>query len=129
MKKSVLGIVVFAAVLAVGFVLLSTGSKVQSAVITVQGMRCDDCAEKITSALQKQEGVQQAEVSLADGAAKVSYDTKVTSLASLEQTIANLGYSTPNVNAAAEVEKSRAGCDTEAKNAGDGCCAAKAKSI
>ena len=58
----------------------------------VTGMTCGGCTRKVTDALKAVPGVDGVDVSLADHAAKVSFDTKVTSLGQLESAVRDAGY-------------------------------------
>ena len=58
----------------------------------VTGMTCGGCTRKVTDALKAVPGVDGVVVSLADHAAKVSFDTKVTSLGQLESVVRDAGY-------------------------------------
>ena len=60
--------------------------------IPVQGMKDENDAEKVSGALHRVWGIQQAEVSLAKGEALVSYDEKAASLVDFQQVIRDLGY-------------------------------------
>ncbi|MGF9817510.1 heavy-metal-associated domain-containing protein [Brevibacillus agri] len=60
--------------------------------IPVQGMKDENDAEKVSAALHRVWGIQQAEVSLAKGEALVSYDEKAASLVDFQQVIRDLGY-------------------------------------
>jgi copper chaperone CopZ len=58
----------------------------------VTGMTCGGCTGKVTGALKAVPGVDGVDVSLADHAAKVSFDTKLTSLGQLESVVRDAGY-------------------------------------
>ena len=58
----------------------------------VTGMTCGGCTRKVTDALKAVPGVDGVDVSLADHSAKVSFDTKVTSLGQLESVVRNASY-------------------------------------
>lgn len=58
----------------------------------VTGMTCGGCTRKVTDALKAVPGVDGVDVSLADHAAKVIFDTKVTSLGQLESVVRDAGY-------------------------------------
>ena len=58
----------------------------------VTGMTCGGCTRKVTDALKAVPGVDGVDVSLADHAAKVSFDTKVTSLGELESAVRSASY-------------------------------------
>ena len=64
----------------------------ETAVLKVDGMTCGGCVRSVTSVLKALPGVATAEVSLADGEAKVSFDPALASLAQLREAIENAGY-------------------------------------
>jgi copper ion binding protein len=63
----------------------------KSAQFNVQGMRCENCAANITTALLHQNGVQSAAVDLGAKRAQVSYDPQKVSPAALTATIDHAG--------------------------------------
>ncbi len=67
--------------------------------IPIEGMTCASCQARIATALQKQEGVASAEVSLSRGEAAVSFDPLLTDRTKLTQTITKLGYTVPEAKA------------------------------
>jgi len=64
----------------------------EQATITVTGMKCGSCVRHVTTALERQPGVSAAQVSLAAGAVTVSYESGLTNVAALVQSIRSLGY-------------------------------------
>jgi copper chaperone CopZ len=58
----------------------------------VTGMTCGGCSSKVSAALKAVPGVDGVDVSLADHAARVSFDTKATSLGQLESAVRSAGY-------------------------------------
>lgn len=97
----------------------------EKASITVKGMTCDDCVNKITTALKNIDGVSAVNVSLEKGMASVAFDAQKTSVEKLETAIAAVGYSTGNVKAQ---NPHKCGDKHEVKDAdGKKCCKAKAK--
>lgn len=125
MKKALAGagVIVLAAV--IGVVLLSSEKKAGSAVIVtdivVEGMSCQNCADKIDAALSQLEGVKEVEVRLADGVAQVKHEAALVAMRAMEQSITKLGYRVGKIGAAAGSEQ-KPDCQEEAS---DGCCAPK----
>ncbi len=60
--------------------------------LRLQGMSCAACATKIETAINNVEGVAECNVNLALEQAKVSYDSKATSIEKIQQAIINAGY-------------------------------------
>ena len=60
--------------------------------LKVGGMTCGGCVNSVTRALHAVPGVKKAEVDLAAGQAKVSYDAAQTSPAALRQAIEAAGF-------------------------------------
>jgi copper chaperone len=120
MKKALAGAgaVLLAAI--VGVFLLSSEKKAESAVIVadiaVEGMSCQNCADKVDAALSQLDGVKAVEVRLADRVAQVKYDAALVTIPALEQSITKLGYGVGKTGAVS------GGCEEEAS---DVCCAAK----
>lgn len=59
--------------------------------LNVTGMKCDGCAESVTSALEGVEGVRRADVSLDEGRAEVESEGSVT-LDSLVAAVESVGF-------------------------------------
>lgn len=60
--------------------------------LTVEGMRCGTCSDKVTAALKAIDGVHAVATSATDGQARVAYDAKKVEVAKLVSTIEALGY-------------------------------------
>lgn len=121
MKKTFLGAVAIGALAIIGIALLFADKKVESAVITIEGMSCNNCADKISAALSKLEGVEEAEVSLSDGMARVKYDAAKVNVPAMEESITKLGYSVGAANAPGDpMKKNEDLCEPS-----DDCCAQK----
>lgn len=123
MKKIVLSGAAILAMVLVGFLLLPEHGTVQSAVIPVSGMTCDDCAARLTQALTELDGVTAAEVSFAKREASVRFDPAVISEAAIAGTITKLGYQT----SASNTSLPPAACEPGDQDATGGCCTSKAK--
>jgi len=66
----------------------------EEAVLTVRGMSCQGCVRNVTQILTGLAGVDQVEVSLAEGSARVLYDPQVVSLERLAEVIDDAGFET-----------------------------------
>jgi len=60
--------------------------------ISISGMHCAACAQRIEKAINKVSGVSSVNVNLATDKASVEFDEKLTSLAEIEKTIEDTGY-------------------------------------
>ncbi|MDZ7370929.1 MAG: cation transporter [candidate division KSB1 bacterium] len=60
--------------------------------IAIDGMTCNNCVQKVQSALQKVEGVKSAEVSLEKRNAIVTYDDSKTNENTLKQAVNDAGF-------------------------------------
>ncbi|MDZ7315415.1 MAG: cation transporter [candidate division KSB1 bacterium] len=60
--------------------------------IAIDGMTCNNCVEKVKTALQKVEGVKNAEVSLEKRNAIVTYDDSKTDEKTLKQAVNAAGF-------------------------------------
>ncbi len=74
--------------------------------LKVTGMSCGGCVNSVTTALKAVDGVDDVNVSLADGGATVSYDQHLTSKALLKSAVIAAGY----------------GVDEQASSSKSGCC-------
>ena len=76
--------------------------------LQISGMHCASCATIITRALQKVEGVEEANVNYSTASASVSYDDTKTSLDSLVKAVKSKGYGAEQMkegSSAAEMHK------------------------
>ena len=64
----------------------------QTETLDVQGMSCDACVGHVTRALQGLDGVQSAQVSLADKQAVVTYDPARVQVVRMVEAVAEEGY-------------------------------------
>ena len=64
----------------------------QTETLDVQGMSCDACVGHVTRALQGLNGVQSAQVSLADKQAVVTYDPARVQVVRMVEAVAEEGY-------------------------------------
>lgn len=64
----------------------------RKAELKVTGMHCASCALNVERALTAREGVHDARVNLATGTASVDYDPAKTTIADIEQAVADAGY-------------------------------------
>jgi copper chaperone len=122
MKKALIGASAIIAVAVIGVVLLSGERKAESAIatteISIDGMSCQNCADKINATLTKLDGIKAVEVRLGESKAYVKYDAAAVTVPAMEASISQLGYS---VGAAgAKIDKDHCG-DAEASD----CCAQK----
>lgn len=60
--------------------------------VRIQGMSCQGCVMNIERRLRATSGVQTVTVDLADGSARIVYDDKVSTPATLIGVIENLGF-------------------------------------
>jgi copper ion binding protein len=125
MKKALIGAGAIAAMVMLGIVLLSGQKSAESAVVTadiiVDGMSCQNCADKIDAALSELEGVKEVDVRLEQGTASVKYDPALVTMPAVEASITKLGYAIGKAGAASTKDKAD-GCED---GAADGCCASK----
>ncbi|MBN1561984.1 heavy-metal-associated domain-containing protein [candidate division KSB1 bacterium] len=87
----------------------------KKAEIKVDGMTCENCVNKVKTALEKSAGVKSAQVSLENKSAIVLYDDSVTEEASLKKAIQAVGFKTAD-----DKKLCPAGCSKAAT-----CCANK----
>ncbi len=65
---------------------------IESASLTVTGMKCGGCENNVTTKLKAMAGVQSATASRQDQAVTVEFDNSKTSLQAIKQAIADTGY-------------------------------------
>lgn len=80
----------------------------QAKLLNVTGMTCGSCVARVTSALERVDGVGNVSVSLAAGEATVIFDEAVTSADVLQEAVRQAGYGTQT--ATAPKPKSAGGC-------------------
>jgi copper chaperone len=69
---------------------------VESASLTVTGMKCGGCENNVTTKLKALEGVKSATASSKNQEVNVEFDAKKTSLKAIAQAIADVGYTVVN---------------------------------
>jgi copper chaperone len=69
---------------------------IESATLTVTGMKCGGCENNVTTKLKSLDGVKSATASSKDKAVKVEFDTTQTSLGAIVQAITEVGYTVVN---------------------------------
>ncbi|WLD94798.1 copper chaperone CopZ [Alkalihalobacillus sp. AL-G] len=60
--------------------------------LNVKGMTCGHCKQSVTNALQELNGVDQVEVNLDEGTAKVSYEDSKVTVAQMREAVEGQGY-------------------------------------
>jgi len=122
MKKALIGASAIIVVAVAGVILLSGEKKAESAILTtaigIEGMSCQNCADKIDGTLSKLDGIREVDVRLGEGRAYVKYDASAITVPAMEASINKLGYSAGKADAAISKEE----CDDA--DASD-CCAQK----
>jgi len=97
MKKALLGATTIIAAAVIGVVLLSGEKKAESAVVVteigIDGMSCQNCADKINASLSKLDGVKEVDVRLGESKAYIKYNAAAITVPALEANITKLGYS------------------------------------
>ncbi|MEX1276609.1 MAG: heavy metal-associated domain-containing protein [Bacteroidota bacterium] len=84
--------------------------KLEKAAINVETAVCDMCSATIETAAEKAEGVKSATVDLETKIAAVEFDPSRTTLAKIEQAIANAGYNANETVRDAEAYKKLDAC-------------------
>ncbi len=90
--------------------------------IQVPDLKCPNCVQKVSRALEQVHGVKKANVSLADKMARIEFSAHETSRARLIEAIRDAGYAKAGANAKTQ-EKAIHECDGE----NGSCCDAKAE--
>ena len=70
----------------------STQSQLQVAVIDIEGMTCQHCAQSVQQALASTPGVSRASVDVARNEAHVTFDGSTVSIATLMQAVTRTGF-------------------------------------
>jgi copper chaperone len=63
--------------------------------LKVEGMDCEGCVKSVTRMLSGLAGVQQADVSLAQASARVTYDPSKVDVAQMKKAVERAGYKAP----------------------------------
>lgn len=120
MKKALMGATTIIAAAVIGVVLLSGEKKAESAIVAteigIDGMSCQNCADKINASLSKLDGVKEVDVRLGEGKAYIKYNAAAITIPAIESGITKLGYTIGK--GSAPVSKEECG-DREASD----CCA------
>jgi copper chaperone len=85
------------------------GVAMNTEVLNVSGMTCGGCVSKVTKALKAINGVDDVNVSLVDGEAKVHFDANLTSSAQLKSAVQEAGYGVDREKHA-QPQKGKGGC-------------------
>lgn len=80
----------------------------QTELLKVSGMTCGGCVANVTRSLEQIPGVEDVNVSLEAGEARVQYDEGKTSSDQLKSAVKNAGYEVDTVNTAQKPQ--RKGC-------------------
>ncbi|MCX6155632.1 MAG: heavy metal translocating P-type ATPase [Candidatus Kapabacteria bacterium] len=67
-------------------------TKIETVNIDVIGMTCASCAMNVEKVLRKSDGVNSANVSIANNQARIDYDPVITNLNTLRSSVAEIGY-------------------------------------
>ena len=83
-----------------GLVIMIAGSYnpevFETAEIEITGMYCNNCAEKIETALSNLKGIQNASVSFENYVAEIVYDLSTVTMETISTTITDLGFNGGN---------------------------------
>lgn len=60
--------------------------------LKIKGMTCDHCKAAVTNALTELEGVQDVEVNVKEGTAKVAYNASSVSISDMNDAVEEQGY-------------------------------------
>lgn len=122
MKKALIGVSAILAVAVIGVVMLSGERSAESAIVSteigIEGMSCQNCADKINAALTKLDGIREVAVRLGEGKAYVKYDAAAITVPAMETSITELGYTIGTAGAGSKHDCDDAeasGCCTEKK--------------
>jgi copper chaperone CopZ len=63
--------------------------------LKVEGMDCEGCVKSVTRMLSGVPGVEEVDVSLAGGSARVTYDPARSGVAQLKRAVERAGYKAP----------------------------------
>lgn len=76
--------------------------------LSVEGMTCQGCVDKVESAVKKVDGVESVDVDLQSNTAKVTY-ASAANLTSIEQAIADAGFQVKTADATSKSMEGKAG--------------------
>jgi len=109
------------------FTLLSLGAVTyggETSTLSVEGMTCQGCVNKVESAVKDVDGVESVNVDLESNSAEVTY-TSADSMTAIQQAITGAGFSVKTAEASGKSMEAKAGktCDGAkcAKKAGSTC--------
>ena len=82
--------------IALGLVILIAGSYApegfETTEMKITGMHCNNCVEKIETALSNLEGIQNASVNFENSVAEIVYDPSAVTMETISTTITDLGF-------------------------------------
>jgi copper chaperone len=87
-------LIIVVAVFAIVVMSMMAGASAKTVDIKVNGMTCQDCADKVTKVLHDVKGVEKARVDLKSGIAQITFKEDKLSLTDLEKAITVAGYRT-----------------------------------
>ena len=85
----------------------------QSSILSIRGMSCAACAQRIEKAVQKLDGINQANVNLASEKLFVEYDDAAMNLEIIKQTVSKTGYEVVEKDEYAQLQAGIAGSTDE----------------
>lgn len=89
------------AVLIAGIMMMSGSiyaGETETVEFSVEGMTCGGCSGKVSACIIELEGIEDAEVSLEDGKAVVTFDASATNANSIIAAIEKVGFTAKEVN-------------------------------
>ena len=114
MKRIVPGVAALAVIAVVGLFYLPREAQLASAEISVPDLKCNNCVDHVSAALQQVEGVVETSVNLEEKMVRVTFDPEKTRKADLVQAIQDAGYGKTKEHQDCEATSKRPAesCDT-----------------
>lgn len=90
-------------------------SNLREIMIPISGMTCASCAANIEKAVGKLEGVQKVNVNFATEKAMVVYDTNITRISEIKQSISKVGYKALEIETGQQIDEEKNRREKEVK--------------
>ena len=90
--------------------------------LKIEGMTCNGCVNAVKTSLEKLEGVKKAEVTLAENAAKVTFQPANANEKALKNAVKDAGFKVIKISAYDKVDAKVKKSDSSSCGSGSSCC-------
>ena len=90
--------------------------------LKIEGMTCEGCVHEVKTSLEKLKGVKKAEVTLAENAAKVTFQPANTNEKALKNAVKDAGFKVTTVSAHGNIDTKEKKSTSRSCGSGSSCC-------